>query len=130
MDELSEHRVINLLWEIYNLILDTSARQVSRLTIGEAGPSQSTADGPHGTGRERVFIYPRPILPPMTALSFDEHGVDVVYQGTDFRLEKDLIEEAIGKSYPNVTDHEVLKIVEKEPALSGEPRRIQDILRT
>jgi hypothetical protein len=29
-----------------------------------------------------------------------------------------------------VTDHEVLKIVEKNPHLSGEPRRIQDILRT
>jgi hypothetical protein len=65
----------------------------------------------------------------MTALSFDEHGVDVVYQGTDFRLERDLIEEAIGKSYPDVTDHEVLKIVEENPALSGEPRRVQDILR-
>ena len=46
----------------------------------------------------------------------------------DLRLA--LIEEALGKTYPNVTDHEVLKIVEKEPALSGEPRRIQDILGT
>jgi hypothetical protein len=64
----------------------------------------------------------------MTALSFDEHGVDVVYEGTEFRLEKSLIEDAIEKSYPDVTDHEVLKIVEKEPALSGEPRRIGDIL--
>jgi hypothetical protein len=64
----------------------------------------------------------------MTALSFDEHGVDVVYDGTEFRLEKPLIEEAIGKSYPDVTDHEVLKIVEPEPAISGEPRRIADIL--
>jgi len=64
----------------------------------------------------------------MTALSFDEHGVDVVYQGTEFRLEKALIEEATQKDYPQVTDHEVLKIVEEEPALSGEPRRIGDIL--
>jgi hypothetical protein len=66
----------------------------------------------------------------MTALSFDESGVDVVYQGTDFRLDRDLIEEAVGKSYPDVTDHEVLQMVEENPALSGEPRRIQDILRT
>jgi hypothetical protein len=66
----------------------------------------------------------------MTALSFDEHGVDVVYQGTDFRLEKDLIEKAVDKSYPHVTDHEVLQIGEKEPALSGEPRRNEDIIRT
>jgi hypothetical protein len=64
----------------------------------------------------------------MTALSFDEHGVDVVYEGTEFRLEKALIEEATEKSYPEVTDHEVLKIVDENPALSGEPRRIADIL--
>jgi len=65
----------------------------------------------------------------MTALSFDENGVDVVYEGTEFRLEKALIEEAVGKSYPDVTDHEVLKMVEKNPSLSGEPRRIGDIVR-
>jgi hypothetical protein len=64
----------------------------------------------------------------MTALSFDEQGVDVVYEGTEFRLEKSLVEEATGKSYPDVTDHEVLQLVEPEPSLSGEPRRIADIL--
>jgi hypothetical protein len=64
----------------------------------------------------------------MTALSFDERGVDVVYEGTEFRLEKSLIEEAIGKAYPDVTDHEVLKIIEADPALSGEPRRVAEIL--
>lgn len=64
----------------------------------------------------------------MTTLSFDDHGVDVVYAGTEFRLEKSLIEEAVGKSYPDVTDHEVLRLVEKDPGLSGEPRRIDDIL--
>jgi len=63
----------------------------------------------------------------MTALSFDEDGVDVVYEGTEFRLERALVEEAIGKTYPEVTDHEVLKIVEPDPALSGEPKRIADI---
>jgi len=64
----------------------------------------------------------------MTVLSFDEHGVDVVYEGTEFRLEKALIEEAVGKDYPDITDHEVLKIVEPDPALSGEPRRVGEIL--
>jgi len=64
----------------------------------------------------------------MTALSFDEQGVDVVYEGHDFRLEKSLIEDAIQKPYPEVTDHEVLKMVEDDPALSGEPRRIADIV--
>ncbi|MFC6726176.1 DUF5800 family protein [Halobium palmae] len=64
----------------------------------------------------------------MTALSFDDKGCDVVYEGTEFRLEKELIEEATQKSYPDVTDHEVLQLVEKQPVLSGEPRRIGDIL--
>lgn len=64
----------------------------------------------------------------MTALSFDEQGVDVVYEGTEFRLEKALIEDATQKSYPDVTDHEVLQIVEPDPALSGEPRRIAEIV--
>ncbi|MCT9096032.1 DUF5800 family protein [Haloarchaeobius sp. HME9146] len=64
----------------------------------------------------------------MTTLSFDDDGCDVVYEGTEFRLEKELIEEATGKNYFDVTDHEVLQIVEKNPALSGEPRRIGDIL--
>jgi hypothetical protein len=64
----------------------------------------------------------------MTVLSFDESGVDVVYKGTEFRLEKSLVEDAIGKPYPDVTDHEVLKIVEEEPAPTGEPRRVGDIV--
>jgi hypothetical protein len=63
----------------------------------------------------------------MTVLSFDEQGVDVVYEGTEFRLERALVEDAIGKSYPEITDHEVLKIVEPDPSLSGEPQRIADI---
>jgi hypothetical protein len=65
----------------------------------------------------------------MTVLSFDDDGVNVEYEGTEFRLEKDLIEDATQKAYPDVTDHEVLKIIEKSPTLSGEPRRIQDILK-
>ena len=64
----------------------------------------------------------------MTTLAFDEEGVDVVYEGTEFRLERDLIEEATEKSYYDVTDHEVLKIVAEQPNLQGEPRRVGDIL--
>lgn len=64
----------------------------------------------------------------MTILSFDQKGADVVYEGTEFRLEAALIEEATQKDYPDVTDHEVLQMVEEDPALSGEPRRVQDIL--
>jgi hypothetical protein len=64
----------------------------------------------------------------MTVLAFEEDGVDVEYEGTEFRLDRDLIEEATGKNYFEVTDHEVLKIVEKNPEPSGEPRRIGDVL--
>jgi hypothetical protein len=64
----------------------------------------------------------------MTVLSFDEQGVDVIYEGTEFRLEKALIEDATEKPYPDVTDHEVLQLVEPEPALSGEPQRIAEIV--
>jgi hypothetical protein len=64
----------------------------------------------------------------MTVLSFDEAGVDVVYQGTEFRIERVLIEDATGKSFEAVTDHEVLQLVEPNPDLTGEPRRIDDIL--
>ncbi len=65
----------------------------------------------------------------MTVLSFDKTGVDVVYEGTEFRLKKPLIEDATGKSYPEVTDHEVRRIVEKNPQLEGEATQIKDILR-
>ncbi|MDY6817652.1 MAG: DUF5800 family protein [Halobacteriales archaeon] len=64
----------------------------------------------------------------MTILSFDEEGVDVIYEGTEFRLERTLIEEATQKDYYDVTDHEVLQLVEPDPALSGEPRRVADIV--
>ena len=63
-----------------------------------------------------------------TELSFHEGGVDVVYNGTSFTLEVDLIEEATGKSYLDVTDHEILQIVEEHPTLDGEPVRIGDVL--
>jgi hypothetical protein len=64
----------------------------------------------------------------MTTLSFEDDGVDVVYDGTEFRMGKALIEEATQKNYDDVTDHEVLQLVEPNPALSGEPRRIGDIV--
>ena len=51
-----------------------------------------------------------------------------MYQGTEFRMDKELIEEATMKDYPDVTDHEVLKLIEENPSLSGEPRRITEII--
>lgn len=63
-----------------------------------------------------------------TELTFTEDGVDVVYEGTEFELETALIEEATGKGYRDVTDHEVLQIVAPDPELEGEPVRIGDVL--
>ena len=64
----------------------------------------------------------------MTVLSFDDDGVDVIYEGIEFRLDRSLVEEATGHPYPQATDHEVLQIVDPNPSLSGEPRRIGDIV--
>jgi hypothetical protein len=64
----------------------------------------------------------------MTALSFDDDGVDVVYEGVDFRLERELVEEYTQGDYHDATDHDVLQMVADDPDLSGEPRRIGDIL--
>jgi hypothetical protein len=64
----------------------------------------------------------------MTVLSFDDAGVDVIYEGIEFRLERGLVEEATGHPYPQATDHEVLRMVDPNPSLTGEPRRIGDIL--
>jgi len=63
-----------------------------------------------------------------TDLTFTKDGVEVVYEGTEFELEKDLIEEATGKPFRDVTDHEVLQIVAGEPRLDDEPVRIGDVL--
>ncbi|MFB6105386.1 MAG: DUF5800 family protein [Halobacteriaceae archaeon] len=64
----------------------------------------------------------------MTILSIDEDGVDAVYEGHEFRLERELIEEATQKSYGDVTDHEVIALIEESPSFDGEPRRIGDVI--
>ncbi|SNR36253.1 DUF5800 family protein [Halorubrum vacuolatum] len=63
-----------------------------------------------------------------TRLTFTDDGAEVVYRGTEFTLEKELIEEATGKPYHDVTDHEVLRIVDEDPVFDGEPVRIGDVL--
>lgn len=64
----------------------------------------------------------------MTELSFDDEGVDVVYEGTSFRMDRQLIEEATEKPYWEVTDHEVLRMVDPDPHIDGEPRQIGDLV--
>ncbi len=75
-----------------------------------------------------MFLLQGLLLIGMTTLSFDEQGVDVVYEGVEFRLKRDLIEEATQKAYEDTTDHEVLKLVAEHPNIEGEPRRIGDII--
>ena len=64
----------------------------------------------------------------MTHVSFDREGADVEFEGTSFRLERELLEEAIGKSYFDITDHEVLKIVDPNPPIEGQARQIAELL--
>jgi hypothetical protein len=64
----------------------------------------------------------------MTHVAFDDDGVDATYEGVDFRLDRELVEEATEKSYYDVTDHEVLALIDDSLDLEGEPRRIGDIL--
>jgi|GEM_PF-101376 len=64
----------------------------------------------------------------MTTLAFDAEGVDVVYDGVEFRLEADLVASALQTDYRDATDHQVLQIIDPDPALSGEPRRVGDII--
>lgn len=64
----------------------------------------------------------------MTALSFDTTGVQVNYEGIEFRLEKALIEEATQKPYQEVTDHEVIKLIDDQEPTTGDPRKISEII--
>lgn len=64
----------------------------------------------------------------MTVLSFDTAGVHVTYEGIEFRLEKALIEEATQKSYEEVTDHEVIKLIDDQEPTTGDPRKISEII--
>lgn len=64
----------------------------------------------------------------MTVLSFDTAGVNVNYEGIEFRLEKALIEEATQKPYQEVTDHEVIKLIDDQEPTTGDPRKISEII--
>lgn len=64
----------------------------------------------------------------MTVLSFDTTGVQVNYEGIEFRLEKALIEEATQKPYQEVTDHEVIKLIDDQEPTTGDPRKISEII--
>ncbi|MDY6779758.1 MAG: DUF5800 family protein [Halobacteria archaeon] len=63
-----------------------------------------------------------------TVFEFDEEGVDVTWDGHEFRMRRRVVERAADKEYLDVTDHEVLRMIDREHETSGPARRIGDIL--
>ncbi len=63
-----------------------------------------------------------------TVFSFDSEGVDVEYQGHEFRMRREVVERAADKDYYDVTDQEVAYMVDREIEPEGVARRIGDIL--
>ena len=63
-----------------------------------------------------------------TVFSFDSEGVDVEYDGHEFRMRAEVIARAADKEYLEVTDHEVARMVEEDIELESPPKRIGDHL--
>lgn len=63
-----------------------------------------------------------------TRMDFDDSGVDVEYEGHDFRLRKKLVEEATGKSYRDATDRDVMRMIDRSAEFDSPARRIGDLL--
>ncbi|MDY7082054.1 MAG: DUF5800 family protein [Halobacteria archaeon] len=63
-----------------------------------------------------------------TVFDFDEDGVDVEWEGHEFRMRSEVIEEAANKDYLDVTDHEIMRMIERNPSLDGPAKKVKDIL--
>jgi len=63
-----------------------------------------------------------------TVFSFDSEGVDVEYDGHEFRMRAEVIARAADKEYLEVTDHEVARMIDKDMELDSPPKRIGDHL--
>lgn len=63
-----------------------------------------------------------------TVFSFDSEGVSVEYDGHDFRMRREVVERAADKDYYDVTDHEVVSMVDDDIEPESPARRIGDIL--
>lgn len=61
-------------------------------------------------------------------MDFDEEGVDVEWEGHEFRLRRGVVERASGKDYRDVTDHEVMRMIDRSVELEPPARRIGDLL--
>lgn len=63
-----------------------------------------------------------------TVLKFDDEGVDVVWEGHEFRLRRRVVERAAAKDYLDVTDHEVMRMIDRDAELDPPARRIGDLI--
>ncbi len=63
-----------------------------------------------------------------TVFSFDSEGVDIQYEGHEFRMRAEVIARAADKEYLDVTDHEVARMVDTDIELESPPKRIGDHL--
>lgn len=63
-----------------------------------------------------------------TVFEVDAEGVDVEWDGHEFRLRREVLEGATGKEYRDVTTHEVLLMIDADADPDSEPVRIGDVL--
>lgn len=63
-----------------------------------------------------------------TVFEVDSDGVDVTWDGHEFRLRRGVLEGATGKEYRDVTTHEVLLMIEADADPASEPVRIGDVI--
>lgn len=61
-------------------------------------------------------------------MDFDEEGVDVEWEDHEFRLRRRVVERAAGKDYRDVTDHEVVWMIDRSAEPTKPARRIGDLL--
>jgi len=61
-----------------------------------------------------------------TVFSFDSDGVDIQYEGREFRMRAEVVARAADKEYLDVTDHEVVRMVDTDIELESPPKRIGD----
>jgi len=63
-----------------------------------------------------------------TLFSFDSEGVDIEYDGHEFRMRAEVVARAADKDYLDVTDHEVARMVERDMELESPPKCVGDHL--
>ncbi|XGI84552.1 DUF5800 family protein [Halorutilales archaeon Cl-col2-1] len=63
-----------------------------------------------------------------TVLRFDRDGVDVEYDGHEFRMRKEVVEGASGKDYLETTDLEVVGMIDTDIKSTKPATKIKDLV--